>query len=59
MTTFPEQAKLEFEELEEKEKKLKHDLDIVTKQKKPLKDYLSSIGILETEAKKKGRPNRS
>jgi hypothetical protein len=58
MTTFPEQAKLEFEELEEKEKQLKHDLDAVTKQKKPLKDYLSGIGILETDTKKKGRPRQ-
>jgi len=58
MSDFGKQAQLEFEELETKEKQLKHDLDIVTKQKKPLKDYLSGIGILETETKKKGRPGR-
>lgn len=54
---FEKQVQFEFEELSNRETQLKHDLETVQKKKKPLKEYLSSVGVIETE-KKKGRPKQ-
>ncbi len=47
--TFDEMAKGKFSELEKKEKELKMQLVEVQKQKKPLKTYLQSAGLIEVK----------